>query len=102
MKMLGKTIFIAALTLSCSGAFAADNLRAYMLASSCAACHGPGGNSPGNIPSLVGKSKKYIETSLRDFKSGTAEATVMNRLAKGYTDEEIAIIADYYAAQEKH
>ena len=102
MKTLCKAALIAALTLNCNGAFAADNLRAYMLASACAACHGPTGNSPGNIPSLAGKSKKYIEMSLLDFKSGASEATVMNRLAKGYTDEEIAIIADYYASQEKH
>ena len=101
MKTLIKAALFAALALSCSSALAADDLRAYMLASSCAACHGPGGDSPGNIPSLAGKSKKFIESSLQDFKSETAEATVMNRLAKGYTDEEIAIVADYYASQEK-
>jgi cytochrome c553 len=33
------------------------------------------------------------------FRSGTRPATVMNRIAKGFTDDEIAAIAAWYAAQ---
>jgi sulfide dehydrogenase cytochrome subunit len=78
-------------------ALAADeDLRAYMLASSCAACHGPEGASPGAIPPLQGKSAAFIELALKEFRSGASEATVMGRLAKGYSEEEIALIARWY------
>lgn len=75
-----------------------DNLRAFMLASSCAACHGPDGDSPGSIPPLQGKSAKLMELAMKEYRDGASSGTVMPRLAKGYSDEEIALIAAYYAA----
>ena len=71
-----------------------------MLASSCAACHGPDGQSPASIPSLTGKSKDYIADKLKRFKSGELPATVMNRLAKGYSDEDIELLAAWFAARK--
>jgi cytochrome c553 len=38
-----------------------------------------------------------LETTLADFKSGKRPGTVMNRLAKGYTDDEIKALAAYFA-----
>jgi sulfide dehydrogenase cytochrome subunit len=76
-----------------------DDGRAYMLASSCTACHGPEGKSPDAIPSLHGKSESFISAALKGFRDGSKPATMMNRLAKGYSDEEIAIIAAWFAAQ---
>lgn len=73
-----------------------QDLRAYMLASSCAACHGPDGDSPGAIPPLRGKSPKFIALALQEFRSGASDSTVMGRMAKGYSDEEIALIAEWY------
>lgn len=76
---------------------AADDPRVFMLAGSCAACHGPDGDSPGAIPPLRGKSAQFIEMALREYKTGTSSATVMGRLARGYSDEEIRLIAAYFA-----
>lgn len=73
--------------------------RAAMLANSCAACHGPDGHSPGAIPSIAGKSVDFITEALKAFRDGTKPATVMDRHAKGYTDEEIRLLADYFARQ---
>lgn len=78
---------------------AEDDLRAFMLASSCAACHGTDGNSPGAIPSLKGKSANFITTALKEFKSGASASTMMGRLAKGYSDEEIELIARWFAGK---
>lgn len=64
----------------------------------CFACHGPGGKSPGSIPSLNGKSADAIVKTMNDFKSGARPSTVMGRHAKGYTDAEIAAIANYIAS----
>lgn len=76
---------------------AAEISQGAMLSNSCAACHGTDGNSPGAIPSLHGKSADFIARSLREFRAGTRPATVMDRHAKGYSDEEIQLIADYFA-----
>jgi sulfide dehydrogenase cytochrome subunit len=70
--------------------------RGEILALSCASCHGTDGKSVGIIPSFYGKSPEYLEAALKDFKSGTRYSTVMIRHAKGYTDEEIRLIAEYF------
>ena len=70
--------------------------RGNLLSMSCAACHGTDGKSPGAMPSLYGKSSKYIETSMLNFLHGKRVGTVMNRIAKGYTEEEIKLIADHF------
>ncbi len=76
---------------------AAELNRGQMLSISCAGCHGTDGKSPGAIPSIAGKSADTIETALKEFRSGKREATVMDRHAKGYTDEELKLIAQYFA-----
>lgn len=70
--------------------------RGQTLALSCAGCHGTDGQSVGIIPSFYGKTPQYLEAALKDFKSGARVSTVMNRHAKGYTDEEIGLIAEYF------
>lgn len=68
-----------------------------MLGASCAGCHGTDGRSPGSIPPIHGRSAEFIRTSLEEFRSGKRPSTVMGRHAKGYTDEEITLIAEYFA-----
>ena len=69
-----------------------------MLGNACAPCHGTDGKSPGAIPSLAGKSADYISQRMLEFKAGSRAGTVMNRIAKGYTDAEIAALAQHFAA----
>lgn len=76
---------------------AAELSRGQMLSISCAGCHGTDGKSPGAIPSIAGKSADTLETALKEFRSGKRESTVMDRHAKGYTDEELKLIAQYFA-----
>jgi sulfide dehydrogenase cytochrome subunit len=38
--------------------------------------------------------------AVADYKSGTQPATIMHQIAKGYTDEQIRLIAGYFAAQK--
>ena len=44
---------------------------------------------------LQGRSAEYIEKAMLQFKAGERPATVMNRIAKGYTDEEIKLLSAY-------
>jgi cytochrome c553 len=48
---------------------------------------------------LPAATRPYLEETLKAFKAGTKQATIMTQLAKGYTDEELAILADYFARQ---
>jgi cytochrome subunit of sulfide dehydrogenase len=71
-----------------------------VLAMSCLNCHGPGGKSPGDIPSIAGKTEDFLKNAMVDFRDGKrsgTSATVMGRLAKGYSDAEIAAVAKYIA-----
>lgn len=72
------------------------------LSANCASCHGTGGVTEGNaLPSLAGQSKDSLIATMKAFKDGTRPATIMHQLAKGYTDEQVELIAAYLAAQKK-
>ena len=68
-----------------------------MLSNSCSACHGTDGKSPGAIPGIYGKSADFISKALTEFRDGSRKSTVMGRHAKGYSDEEIKLIADHFS-----
>jgi cytochrome c553 len=70
------------------------------LAATCTGCHGTNGATAGNtLPALAGQSREALLASLQAFKAGTRPATVMTQLAKGYTDEQLAQLAAFFAAQ---
>lgn len=82
-------------------ATAQEGLRAEMLANTCAGCHGTNGVSGGPaMPTIAGMPVKYLNNIMADFKSGKRPSTIMGRLAKGYTEEETALIADFFARQK--
>lgn len=64
------------------------------LANNCFACHGPHGKSPGAIPSIANLTAAQIADALKQFKSGERPATIMDRLAKGYSDAQIETLAN--------
>lgn len=70
-------------------------------AAACANCHGTDGRAEPGMESLAGKDKDEMLQKLLDYKSGRKPATIMHQLSKGYTDEQLAQIAGYFAAQKK-
>jgi sulfide dehydrogenase cytochrome subunit len=71
-----------------------------MLADTCAGCHGTDGASGGpGTPSIGGLSKAYIIELMKEFRSGNIPSTIMGRIAKGYSDDEIQKIAEHFAAK---
>ena len=69
-----------------------------MLSLSCTSCHGTFGISPGAIPTIYGKSKEYIIETMKQLRNGESYSTVMGRIAKGYSDREIILIANYFSS----
>jgi len=81
------------------GAAPSDGARLY---ASCAACHGTAGAGAGQaLPVLAGQPREALVASMRAFKAGTRPATIMQQIAKGYSDEEIESIAAYLAVMRK-
>lgn len=75
---------------------------AEILSFACAGCHGTQGASAGpSMPSLSGQNKAFFIDSMKKFKSGERAGTVMNRLAKGYSDQQIEAMADFFAKQKR-
>lgn len=68
-----------------------------IIAAQCNGCHGFEGASKGVVPSLKGKPAVYLSQSMKEFKSDKREGTIMNRIAKGYTNAELDNVAKYYS-----
>ncbi|MGD0104026.1 MAG: sulfide dehydrogenase [Rhodopila sp.] len=65
-------------------------------ASSCSGCHG----ATAPPPVLTGLDPAKIVAELDAFRAGTRPATVMDRIAKGFSHDESVAIASWLAAQQ--
>ena len=77
-------------------------LRTRSLAASCAHCHGTDGQAVQGqaMVKLAGLPADYTLAQLMAFRNGTRPATIMHQLTKGYTPEQLASIAAYFAGQK--
>jgi cytochrome c553 len=78
----------------------ADLRAGAYLAANCANCHGTAGVSPSALPPLAGLSKAYLVEQMRAFRDGKRSATIMHQLAKGYTDQQVELMGEYFARQK--
>jgi len=99
-----KTLFIATVaSLSLLGsAHAAGSAEAGQAkAAMCAACHGTDGNSAApNFPKLAGQHADYIAKQLQNFKSGERKDATMNGMAAALSEQDMADLGAFYAAQK--
>ena len=70
------------------------------LAATCANCHGTQGVSQGGTEPLAGMAKATMISKLQEFKTGAKPASIMHQLSKGYTDEQLALIAGWFSEQK--
>ena len=94
-------VVLAAAAFCATTAYAQDANAIRGMAATCANCHGTEGRSSGVIPGLAGADKNYIVGQMQDFKSGKRASTIMQQLARGFSDAQIEQIAGYFAAQHK-
>jgi sulfide dehydrogenase cytochrome subunit len=69
-------------------------------AASCSGCHTSGAAAASSVSRLYGRDPGEIMTAMTGFRDGTLPATVMNRIAKGFSDDELRAIAAWLAAQK--
>jgi sulfide dehydrogenase cytochrome subunit len=122
--MLKKLIAVCALTAVsvCQSLHAETDSNTTMLTNTCVACHGNEGNSNGPaIPNIAGLSPIYFigamlaykyededqlleiidgDVDFEDVEAFPRYSTIMGRIAKGYTEEEIKLMAEYFSAKE--
>jgi len=73
---------------------------AVMLANTCAGCHGTEGASHGPAsPTIAGISKAYFVEVMKGFADDSIYSTIMGRIAKGYSEDEIKLMAEYFASK---
>jgi cytochrome c553 len=101
MKLL-PTLAALSLLAATGAAQAADPNLARNLAATCANCHGTNGKAVAGsgADALAGNEKAKTLQKLADFKSGAKPASIMHQIAKGYSDEQLDLIAGYFAAQK--
>jgi len=102
LAALGCTTVLAQQPAPPAPAFAASNLSpkgVQGMASNCAACHGTGGRAAAGsaVPGLAGRPAGELVQAMAQFKSGGRPATVMHQIAKGYSDAEIAAMAEHFS-----
>jgi len=68
------------------------------LGDACTSCHGVDGQSQGSVPSIGGVDKATLLSALMTFKADKGDPTIMNRIVRGYTDAELAALADYFSS----
>ena len=100
MKKTMKWLAAGVLGAAAMGAQAQVN-QIRVWAAACANCHGTDGRAQPGMESLAGKDKDEMVQKLMDFKSGRKPATLMHQISKGYSDEQLAQISAYFAAQKK-
>ena len=101
MRLLATMTALGLLAAS-SSIFAADPNQARNLAATCANCHGTNGNAANGagLDALAGMPKELTLQKLAAFKDGSKPASIMHQITKGYSDEQLDLIATYFAAQK--
>jgi sulfide dehydrogenase cytochrome subunit len=69
-------------------------------ASSCSGCHAASAAVQTPVPRLVGRPALETVTAMQAFRAGQRPTTVMDRIAKGFSEPESIAIAAWYAAQK--
>ena len=64
---------------------------------SCVSCHGTAGRDGGKIPVLAGQAERMLIERMESLAAGDAQATIMSRLMRAYSKEEMAALARFFA-----
>jgi cytochrome c553 len=95
-----KPLIGASLLMMFAVSLQAEERNVALMASACAACHGTNGHSVGGTPSLAGLEQLYFIEQMQLFQSGERPSSVMMKHARGYTEEEIRLLAEYFSKQK--
>lgn len=100
MKSFLLTAF-GALLFSATPALAGDAVAGKTKSKTCAACHGPDGNSVSpEFPKIAGQHYDYLVKILNRYKSGERKDPIMAPMAKNLSRRDIEDLAAFYSQQK--
>ncbi len=70
-------------------------------AASCSGCHAASAAVKTPVPRILGRNPDDITAAMLAFRSGERPSTVMGRIAKGFSDDEIRAIAIWLGMPEE-
>jgi len=79
----------AATLLTAGVAAAQDGPSGQAMVQTCYVCHGPEGRSAEAMPALMRGQKEFVVRQMIEFKADRRPATIMNRIAKSYSDARL-------------
>jgi cytochrome c553 len=98
-----KSVFIALISIllfASTSAMAGDAAAGQSKAAICASCHGPSGMSSNPLwPNLAGQKEQYLAKQIKAFRDGDRKDPLMAPMVATLSDDDIANLAAYYAAQ---
>jgi cytochrome subunit of sulfide dehydrogenase len=97
MQATRVSVAVLAVMVIAGPAFAAD---APAGAASCSGCHASNPRAGTPVPPLAGRPAAEIATAMAEYKTGKRPGTIMDRIAKGFSDEENQAIAQWYSQQK--
>ena len=93
--------YVPVLLLLAFPTFAADAEAGKRKAETCAACHGPGGNSTDpTVPSLAGQQPMYVYYQLLNFRDERRKDARMSPMAAGLSDADMKDMGEYFSREK--
>lgn len=98
-NLIQVTAFSVLFSLTAAAGASSGVSVAQSLAATCANCHGTNGRLPSaqDVPALAGRSAEWIRQQITAFRNYGRPSTVMQQIVRGYSDEEIELIALWLA-----
>ena len=98
-----KSVFITLISIllfASTSAMAGDAAAGQSKSAICASCHGPSGVSSNPLwPNLAGQKEQYLAKQIKAFRDGERKDPMMAPMVAALSDDDIANLAAYYAAQ---
>ena len=98
-----KSVFITLISIllfASTSAMAGDAAAGKSKSAICASCHGPSGVSSNPLwPNLAGQKEQYLAKQIKAFRDGERKDPMMAPMVAALSDDDIANLAAYYAAQ---
>ncbi len=75
----------------------AAEAAAPLAAQACLGCHGLNGAGATGVPGLTGRDAGELRALMLAFRTNERPGTIMGRIARGYTEDEITATAEHFA-----
>jgi cytochrome c553 len=100
-KMLASMVLFLLIPLQASADTATSVTPDSIHIQRCSACHYVDGKSPGpEFPNIAGQYENYLIKALKLFKENKRESDAMELIASLHKQQELVILANYYAKQQ--